>query len=188
MIVAFLLLVAWIITLGLSVNHAATYYPEGIAEEEGVTLLFDVETREARFGIPLFFTYHYDRLPYDVQITASSADLGLKSIYLREVEIKYDDYNHFVTAATDVAELFTPVMYAGHSSDAATGKVSFLDTPETRARISLPRIITRCRSVTLKLTCFLFSQDQTSRKLIITKELPVRKRMSVIPYRFAHGP
>src|SRR4051812_7625705 len=97
------LLFAWIITWGVCVNNAASYYPEGVAEREKVTFLFDVKTREGWLGVPFLFTYYYDRLPYDLNIVASSADLGLKSIHLRVVEIKYDDYNHFVTAASDTA-------------------------------------------------------------------------------------
>lgn len=184
-VLTFLLLAAWIFTWGVSVNNAASYYPEGIAEGEGVTLLFNVETRESRLGIPLLFTYNYDRLPYDLKIEASSAELSLKSIHIREVEIKYDDGNQFVTVASGIAEPFIPVMYADRSSDAKTGSVSFFDTPATRARISLPHLITRSRSVTLRFTCFLFFDDNTSRKLIISKELPIRKRLDVIPYRTA---
>jgi hypothetical protein len=185
LVVAPLILGAWIFTWGVSVNNAASYYPEGIAEGEGVTLLFDVETRDRNLGIPFLFTYNYDRLPYDLKIDASSSDLSLKSIHVREVEIKYDDYNHFTTVAADIAEPFIPVVYADRSSDAKTGAVSFFDTPATRARFSLPRLITRSRSLTLRITCFLFFDDNTSRKLVISKELPVRKRMDVIPFRTA---
>jgi hypothetical protein len=180
-----LLLGAWIFTWGVSVNNAASYYPEGIAEGEGVTLLFEVETHDKRLGIPFFFTYSYDRLPYDLKIDASSSNLSLKSIHVREVEIKYDDYNHFTTVASDIAEPFIPVMYADRSSDAKTGAVSFFDTPATRVRLSLPHLITRSRSVTLRFTCFLFFNDNTSRKLVISKALPVRKRMDVIPFKTA---
>ena len=185
LVFALLILGAWIFTWGVSVDNAASYYPEGVAEGEGVTLLFDVETRDRRLGIPFFFTYSYDRLPYDLKIDASSSNLSLKSIHVREVEIKYDDYNHFITVASGIAEPFIPVMYADRSSDAKTGTVSFFDTPATRARVSLPHVITRSRSVTLRFTCFLFFDDNTSRKLIISKELPVRKHMNVIPYRTA---
>ena len=180
-----LLLGAWIFTWGVSVDNAASYYPEGVAEGEGVTFLFDVETRDRHLGIPFLFTYGYDRLPYDLKIDASSSDLSLKSIHVREVEIKYDDYNHFITVASDIAEPFIPVMYADRSSDAKTGTVSFFDTPATRARFSLSHLITRSRSVTLRFTCFLFFDDNTSRKLIISKELPVRDRMNVISFRTA---
>jgi hypothetical protein len=185
LVLTFLLLAVWIFTWGVSVNNAASYYPEGIAEGEGVTLLFDVETHARYLGIPFLFTYSYDRLPYDLKIDASSSNLSLKSIHVRQVEIKYDDYNHFITAASDIVEPFIPVMYADRSSDAKTGTVSFFDTPATRARISLPHLITRSRSVTLRFTCFLFFDDNTSRKLIISKELPIRKRLDVIPYRTA---
>jgi hypothetical protein len=180
-----LLLGAWIFTWGVSVNNAASYYPEGIAEGEGVTLLFEVETHDRRLGIPFLFTYSYDCLPYDLKIDASSSNLSLKSIHVREVAIKYDDHNHFTTVASDIAEPFIPVMYADRSSDAKTGAVSFFDTPTTRVRLSLPHLITRSRSVTLRFTCFLFFDDNTSRKLVISKELPVRKRMDVIPFRTA---
>ncbi len=180
-----LLLGVWIFTWGLNVNNASSYYPEGIAEGEGVTLLFDVETRDRSLGIPFLFTYNYDRLPYDLKIDASSSDLSLKSIHVREVEIKFDDSNHFITVACDIAKTFTPVMYADRSSDAKTGAVSFFDTQTTRARFSFPQLITRSRSATLRFTCFLFFADNTSRKLIISKDLPVRKRMDVIPYRTA---
>ncbi|HTE93950.1 MAG TPA: hypothetical protein VK678_10620 [Bradyrhizobium sp.] len=166
-------------------NNAASYYPEGVAEGERVTLLFDVKTRKSCFGIPFFFTYYYDRLPYDLLIVASSADLGLKSIYIREVEIKYDDYNHFVTAASDIGESFTPVVAADRSTDAKTGKLTFFDTPATRARMSLPQLLTRSHSVTLRLTCFLFYNDNTSKKLIVVKELPLRKHLEIFSYRSA---
>jgi len=180
-----LLLGAWIFTWGVSVDNASSYYPEGVAEGEGVTLLFDVETRDKQLGIPFLFTYSYDRLPYDLKIDAASSDLSLKSIHVRVVEIKYDDYNHFITVASDIAEPFIPVMYADRSSDAKTGTLSFFDTPATRARFSLSHLITRSRSVTLRFTCFLFFDGNTSRKLIISKELPIRDRLNVISYRTA---
>jgi hypothetical protein len=72
-----LLLGAWIFTWGVSVDNASSYYPEGVAEGEGVTLLFDVETRDKQLGIPFLFTYSYDRLPYDLKIDAASSDLSL---------------------------------------------------------------------------------------------------------------
>ena len=187
LIIALPLLVAWIITWGVCVNNAASYYPEGIVEGEKVTFLFGVKTRKSWFGIPFLFTYYYDRLPYNLQIVATSADLGLKSIHVREVEIKYDDYNHFVTVASDAAESFTPVMYADRSTDSKTGNVTFFDTPATRARMSFPRLLTRSRSVTLRLHCFLFYNDNTSKEVVLVKELPIWSRLEIISYRSAAG-
>ena len=188
--IAALLLLAWIITGGVCVNNAASYYPEGVAKGEKVTFIFKVKTREDWFGVPCLFTYYYDRLPYDLMIVATSGDLGLKSIHLRTVDIKYDDMgNQFVTAASDnTVAAFMPVMYADRSTDAKTGNVTFFDTRASHASISLPRLLTRRRSVTLKLHCFLFYNDGTSKELVLEKELPLwRNRPEIMFYRTASG-
>ena len=128
----------------------------------------------------------YNNPPYDLEIVASSDDLNLKSIHVQQVNIKYDDSNHFVTAVTDMAESFTPVMTTVRTSDVKTAEVSYSEKPATRAHISLPKLITRCRSVTLELTCHLFFDDNTSNKIIISKALPIRKKkMQILSYRAA---
>lgn len=184
-VLALLTLGVWVVTFGVSVNNSASFYPEGTAEHDKLLLRFDVKTKPKWFGIPFFFTYYYNTPPYDLEIIASSDDLDLKSIYIQQVDLKYDDSNHYATTASDIAEPFIPVMISVRTSDARTAEVSFIDKPSTRAVISLPKLITRSRSMTLKITCHVFFQDNTSRKLLIVKELPVRKQKQILSYKAA---
>jgi hypothetical protein len=91
------------------------------------------------------------------------------------------------TTASDIAESFTPVMLSVRKSDAKTAEVSFIDEPSNRAVLSLPKLITRSRSITLKLTCHLFFQDNTSEKFIIEKKLPLKINQQIISYKAAMG-
>lgn len=181
--VGVVLLGSWIFTLGIAVDNSATYYPEGIAEVDGVSFFFDVDNRERNAGIPYLFMYSYDRLPYDVSVTATSPDLRLKSIHIQSVDVKFADYTHFVTTAVDAGGLFSPIMRGIRSRDPESGEISYSDSPATRVQLHFPELLTRRQSVTLRFNCFLFFDDGTSKKVVFERHLPIRDNMRTDSFR-----
>lgn len=180
---AALALVSWLITLGVSIYNIATYYPEGIVEKEDVIFSFEVDTHRRGMGIPLLFMYWADHLPYTINVTASSSNLHLKSIYVRTVDIKFGSHNHFVTAASDRGEAFLPMMGVNRTPGASPGEIVFSDSPYARARLQFPALLSRRESVTLRFHCFLFYNDNTSKEIHFDKELNIRKERKIYSHR-----